>query len=230
MKNRTGRSSLGPWAPATLASMWTLALETTSPRASLALIEDDTVRLERALSPGHYATELLSEVAAALAAQQLRLEDVDLFAVADGPGSFTGVRIGLTAVKGWIEALQRPAAAVSTLRAAAGAGPALAALDAGRGEVYYGVYPAGAADAGAAAAEEGVEPRADFERRLATLAWPARTPDAGLREAFPQLQPSPACLAAAVGRLGVADFQRGARRTALDLDARYLRRPDAVPW
>ena len=207
----------------------TLALETTSAHGSLALLQEDVVLMERALSARHYASELFGAVAAALREHQLGLNDVDLFAVADGPGSFTGVRIGLTAVKGWVEVLGRPAVAVSTLRAVAGLGtaPVIAALDASRGEVYYGVYPQGAKAPEAAGVEEGMESQASFAARCERAGWPRRTPHAVVREACPGLEAAPLLLAGAVGRLGLEDFRRGRRQTALELDARYIRRPDA---
>src|SRR6266852_5175654 len=74
--------------------------------------------------------------------------DVEAFAVASGPGSFTGLRVGLAAIKALAEALQKPIAAISLLEAVAWSstahaiapGRALAALDAGRGDVYVGDY------------------------------------------------------------------------------------------
>ncbi len=70
---------------------------------------------------------------------------VDCFAAASGPGSFTGVRVGLACVKGLAEALGKPAVAVSNLRAIASFGTApwrAVVLDARRGEIYGAVYDA----------------------------------------------------------------------------------------
>lgn len=123
--------------------MWVLGVETTTPSGSVALLRaeadgDEEVVAELPLEARNYAASLFAATEAALAQAAIGLADVDLFAVADGPGSFTGERVGLTAVKGWIEALGKPAVNVSTLRAIGGP---LAVLDAGRGEVYYGRYP-----------------------------------------------------------------------------------------
>ncbi len=74
----------------------------------------------------------------------LTKNDIDGFAVASGPGSFTGLRVGLAAIKALAEILRKPIAAVSLLEAVARAagreGKLLAALDAGRGEFYCGEF------------------------------------------------------------------------------------------
>lgn len=210
--------------------MWTLALETTSPHGSLALLADERVQTAVPLEAREYAVSLFQAVEAVLGDAGLKIRDIGLFAVADGPGSFTGVRIGLTAVKGWIEVLGQPAAPVSTLRAAAVAAgvPAgtavMVALDASRGEVYYGVY-----GQGAEGDLEGIEPLTAFAaRRAAATGWRAVTPDASVAAHIPDMEIAPALLAPAVGQLGLAAWRRGASVDALRLDARYIRRPDAT--
>ncbi len=97
-------------------------------------------------SPDGFAHVLFGEIERLLARHGLGIEQVDAFASASGPGSFTGVRVGLTAVKGLAEATGRKVVAVSNLEALAwfGSRPLRAAvLDARRGEVYGGVYDAG---------------------------------------------------------------------------------------
>ena len=214
--------------------MWTLALETTSPHGSVALLADERVQTVVPLEAREYAVSLFQAVEAVLGDAGLKIQDIGLFAVADGPGSFTGVRVGLTAVKGWIEVLGQPAAPVSTLRAAAVAAgvPAstavMVALDASRGEVYYGVYGQSAGQ-GAEDAVEGIEPLTAFAaRRAAAIGWRAVTPDASVAAQIPGMDKAPALLAPAVGQLGLAAWRRGASVDALRLDARYIRRPDAA--
>ena len=81
----------------------------------------------------------------------VELGQIELFAVATGPGSFTGLRVGLTAVKGWAEVLGRPIAAVSVLEAVAvqaqGDAHLLAAvIDARGGQIFGGIFRREGAD------------------------------------------------------------------------------------
>ena len=96
------------------------------------------------LAGGTFSAQLIPQIAAILAKHGLGKESIDGFAVVSGPGSFTGLRIGLAAVKAMAEVLEKPIAAVSLLEAVASAGDAggrvVAALDAGRNEVYAGEY------------------------------------------------------------------------------------------
>jgi tRNA threonylcarbamoyladenosine biosynthesis protein TsaB len=89
---------------------------------------------------GHVIFQAIRQV---LADAGVRLEEVDCFASASGPGSFTGVRVGLAAVKGLAEAAGKGAAAISSLRALSSFGTAerrAVVMDARRGEVFAGVY------------------------------------------------------------------------------------------
>jgi tRNA threonylcarbamoyladenosine biosynthesis protein TsaB len=121
-----------------------LALDTTSDFGSIALMEDSTLVEQVALhSSGGFAHVLFQEIEALLHRHGMKIADIDTFASASGPGSFTGVRIGLTAVKGLAEALGRRVVAVSNLEALAwfGTRPLRASvIDARRGEVYGAVY------------------------------------------------------------------------------------------
>src|SRR6201997_5436300 len=96
------------------------------------------------LEGGTFSAQLVPQLASLLAKHGLSKNDIAAFAVASGPGSFTGLRVGLAAIKALAEILGRPIAAVSLLEAAArfsGAqGNVTALLDAGRGEVYAGEY------------------------------------------------------------------------------------------
>ena len=129
--------------------MWLLALETTTREGSVALLHDDVVVATRPGDPAlSHAERLPADFAAVLAVAGLAPSAVDLFAVATGPGGFTGLRIGLAAVQGLALSLDRPVAGVSSLAALAWAAldeaPLLPHagvwLDASRGDVFAAAY------------------------------------------------------------------------------------------
>ena len=113
--------------------MLTLAFDTATSAATAALVRDDIVlgeRVSRAVSVLEEADELLREAGA-------EQGDLSRLVVGTGPGSFTGLRLGLAAARGLAFALDLPLAGVSTLRAlAAGSPGALPVIDAGRREVF----------------------------------------------------------------------------------------------
>ena len=207
---------------------WILAVDTTSAYGSLALARGGEVVEEVLLhAPEGFAHVLYRHLAELLARHELKPEAIDCFAAASGPGSFTGVRIGLACVKGLAEALGRPAVAVSNLRALATFGSAklrATLLDARRGEVYGAVYD----DAGRVIEPETVAP---FAAWLGTLpvgdlefvALDYTPPLAGTRFERTPVRNAPRALAGAVARLA-------ARAEPCDpaaLDANYVRRSDA---
>lgn len=122
-----------------------LAVDTTGRSASVALLRDDTLLYETVCNCGLTHSEtLMPMVDAALKTAGLRPENIDLYAVTSGPGSFTGLRIGLSAVKGMALVHQTPCAGVSTLEALArchaGQGVVICAMDARRGQVYWAAF------------------------------------------------------------------------------------------
>jgi tRNA threonylcarbamoyladenosine biosynthesis protein TsaB len=118
-----------------------LALDTTSPHGSLALRRDGATLSELALhSSDGYAHLIFQGITDLLREGRVGLAEIDCFAAASGPGSFTGVRVGLAAVKGLASALGKPVAAISNLRALAALGNLTPVIDARRGEVYTAVY------------------------------------------------------------------------------------------
>jgi tRNA threonylcarbamoyl adenosine modification protein YeaZ len=125
-----------------------LAIDTASPDASVAFLAGERIFEEALPSERRASEELLPAVRRVLDAAGAALEDCDRIAVCAGPGSFTGVRVGLATAWGLSRAAGIPLEAVSTLEALAetarrgahGAARVLAALDAGRGDVVVGAY------------------------------------------------------------------------------------------
>lgn len=119
-----------------------LALESSAVAASVAICEEDTLIAQSFLQTGFtHSQTLLPMVEQLLNASGLTLEDIELLAVAVGPGSFTGLRIGVATVKGLAWAKDLPCAACSTLEAMAWnavglQGELCAAMDARRAQVY----------------------------------------------------------------------------------------------
>ena len=123
--------------------MLTLAMDTAAAIGSIALADERGIIAEARLeAPGGFGQVLFREIEGLLARARVRLADIELYAAASGPGSFTGVRIGLAAIKGLAEVAGKPAVGVSNLDALAqfgGAGLRAPIIDARRGEVIRGV-------------------------------------------------------------------------------------------
>ncbi len=212
-----------------------LALDTTTEFGSIALIEDDGVAVEVLLhARDGFGQVLFGHLEALLERHGWRLAEVDCFATAAGPGSFTGVRIGLAAVKGLAEALAKPVVAVSNLQALSwfGGAPLRAAvLDARRGQVYGAVYDA----ALRLVAPETVAhlpqwlatlPEGELEF-IATDFAPFRGALAGTRFEGAHVVEAPRALAGAIGRIAVARLRSGEAQDPAAIDANYVRRSDA---
>ena len=113
--------------------MLILAFDTATERASSALVRDGAVLGERSSQ----AVRLLADVDALLAEAGLGASQLSALAVGTGPGSFTGLRVGLATARALAAALELPAAGVSTLDALAAAAPgALPVIDARRREIF----------------------------------------------------------------------------------------------
>jgi tRNA threonylcarbamoyladenosine biosynthesis protein TsaB len=100
--------------------MLILSVDTSTRMGSAALLRDGKVLAEvSGYEETPYSTRLFRDVEQLQDRVNFSLHEVDLFAVASGPGSFTGLRVGLTAVKAWAEVHQKPVAAISGLEAIA---------------------------------------------------------------------------------------------------------------
>lgn len=134
-----------------LASMTLLALDTTGRAGSLALWRDGHLVAAGGGDPARpHGVRLPGEIAALLAEHGLETTDVDLYAVAAGPGSFTGLRVGIATIQGLALANDRRVVAVPSLEALAFAArpradgrPIGAWIDGGRREVFAALYRAG---------------------------------------------------------------------------------------
>jgi tRNA threonylcarbamoyladenosine biosynthesis protein TsaB len=191
----------------------------------------------------NYSSRLFRHLDFLLNDLSLRLDQFDMFAVCAGPGSFTGLRVGLTAAKGWAEVYRKPVAGISALEAVAvqvsGSSAVLVpVLDARRGQIYFGVYRR-PIDGLVLDGEEFVVTPQEFVQRLGVLeregAFTIVTPDAGIAaQAMLELKPGSAevatvssVLAPFIGRIGYERALQGRLSDALTLDANYVRRSDA---
>jgi len=214
--------------------MLLLAIDTSGRQGSIALARagnDFEIVGAASLTGGTFSAQLVPQISQLLATHGFGKQDLDAFAVAAGPGSFTGLRIGLAVVKALAEVLQRPVAAVSLLEACVFAsgteGRIMAALDAGRGDVYVGEYEI--------PAKSGELPREHMLSRNEFLSqakgWRVVTPDVGLagaaRAAGLNVVELPAISAEAVARLGWGKLQSGETVGPDQLEANYIRRTDA---
>ena len=145
----TGNSA-ADWGEYNILSMVLLALETVTPAGSLAIWRDGHVVAQVGETTTPHAARLPMALVEFLSTQGLTLSDVDRLAVVCGPGSFTGVRIGMACVQGLAVTRGLDVAAVSTLEAIAegwregmaGASPqtVVACLDGMRGEVFFAPF------------------------------------------------------------------------------------------
>lgn len=123
-----------------------LALETSAKAVSAAVTENGRVLAYTYQNIGQtHSVTLMPMVDAMLQSAALKAEDMDCIAVANGPGSFTGLRIGVSAAKGLAWALEKPCCGVSTLAAMAQnvrlhEGLVICAMDARRSQIYNAVF------------------------------------------------------------------------------------------
>ena len=126
--------------------MLTLAFDTSSRTAAVAVLRDDTILYESIINAGlNHSEVLMPEIDYACRRVGIKISDINLFACTLGPGSFTGLRIGVSTLKGLMLATGTPAAGVSSLAAVVlniGITSKLicSMIDAGRGQVYVAYF------------------------------------------------------------------------------------------
>jgi tRNA threonylcarbamoyladenosine biosynthesis protein TsaB len=195
--------------------MVALAVDTTAESGSIALADENGIREEVLVdAPRGFSQVLFGEIEGLLRRQGIELTQVDLFAGASGPGSFTGVRVGLSAIKGLAEVLGKRVVAVSNLAALAEfgtTGTRATVIDAHRGEVYAAVYDG----AGNQIVPETVLPIEQFRnilisQELDNVEW---------------ISPRP--LAGAIARIAIRQAAQGVAQDPAAIEANYVRRSDA---
>ena len=234
--------------------MLILAVDTSTRIGSLAVLRDQEVLGETSSSEGDpYSLRLFADLDRLLGELRLGLNHFDLFAVAAGPGSFTGLRVGLTAVKAWAEVYGKPIVPVSGLQAVAaqipeanGGALLVPVIDARRGQVFGAIYERrDGANTSAQpflkllneevvmAADEFLDIVAGHGNGVAPL-FASPSPEV-LQPALElsafgtsRVQKVSGSLASIIGQLGhQAAAQRGEAIDALHLAANYVRRTDA---
>jgi tRNA threonylcarbamoyladenosine biosynthesis protein TsaB len=223
-------------------SVTVIAVETSSPVASVAICRGEGVVAERSVQAGTvYAEQLPVLLERMLAETGLSMERIDGLAVSIGPGSYTGLRVGLSLVKGLAYAAGKPLAAVPTLDVAAYgvpycAFPVCVLLDARRGQVYTAMYstetgwPERRSPFRAAGVEEVLEtvPLPAVFAGSGAEAYRAQIQERGGQRAF-FLPPGVGRLhAVPVAFLGLRAMQRGEYASLYHLEPLYLRRPSFV--
>ncbi|HWH57636.1 MAG TPA: tRNA (adenosine(37)-N6)-threonylcarbamoyltransferase complex dimerization subunit type 1 TsaB [Terriglobales bacterium] len=215
--------------------MLILAVDTSGKQGSIALVEygaESTRMLDvHPLEGGTFSAQLVPQIAALLQKHGLTKNHIDVFAVVSGPGSFTGLRVGLAAIKALAEILQKPIVTVSLLEVVAVAigsdGRVIAMLDAGRGEVYAGTYDI--QNAHARCVSELVLSAADLASEFAGARLV--TADEKLASVLTQkgmrIQQVAAPAADDIARIGFEKLQRGETVSPEALDATYIRRSEA---
>ncbi len=214
--------------------MLLLAVDTSGKQGSIALAQgnpDATCEVIEvvALEGGTFSAQLIPQVADLLYRHGFQKKDLGGFAVASGPGSFTGLRVGLAAIKALGEATGKPIAAVSLLEAVAvgGTGKVLAALDAGRGEIYLGQYEVGAD--GAKMESERLVTRSELIESAAggTVVAAGKSLAEALRAEGIAVHEIDNPRSDAISRLGWKKILAGDIVSPEALEANYIRRTDA---
>ncbi|HUI84396.1 MAG TPA: tRNA (adenosine(37)-N6)-threonylcarbamoyltransferase complex dimerization subunit type 1 TsaB [Candidatus Binatia bacterium] len=216
--------------------MLIIAIDTSSRKGSIALCRGDGGSFEvlqlTPLAGGTYSARLMPTISSLLEQNRFDRSALNGFVTVSGPGSFTGLRVGLATVKGLCEILRKPLATVSMLEALAvtyglAGETVLAVLDAGRGEVYAGEYQVGSSNA--SMIREYITKLADFTP--VGISGRLLTPDSPvfgvLRPAHAGIELVDPVQADGIGRIGIRKLMAGEVADPARVDVNYIRRSDA---
>jgi tRNA threonylcarbamoyladenosine biosynthesis protein TsaB len=218
--------------------MLLISIDTSGRSGTVALCRGDQnsfeVLQQAELHGGTYSARLMPTIAELLTQQQVAEQQLDAFVVVSGPGSFTGLRVGIATVKGLCEGLHKPLVVVSMLEAvalvhSAKDGNVTVALDGGRGELYVGDFAV--QDAVASVVREYIARIDGLAAAAAATGGSVLTPDSKVAEALTSCGATVRQVAAVhadeTGRIGLLKLLRGDITDAATLDANYIRRSDA---
>jgi tRNA threonylcarbamoyladenosine biosynthesis protein TsaB len=213
--------------------MLLIAIDTSGRNGSVALCRGDgdsfeTLQLST-LEGGTYSARLMPVIAELLQQNGFTKNDVDGFVVVLGPGSFTGLRVGLATVKGLCEVLAKPLATVSMLEAVAiahGAGEVTAVLDAGRAELYVGEYRV--QNQTATLKQEFIVKLPEFSADTSGITVTSdKSVAENLQAAGIEISLVDRVHADGIGRIGLRKLLAGDVADAASVDVNYIRRSDA---
>jgi tRNA threonylcarbamoyladenosine biosynthesis protein TsaB len=222
--------------------MYILAIDTSGAALSVALLEDDTIRAEIFLNTGgNHSHNLLPAIKYVYEQSSLNTDAANLFVCAIGPGSFTGLRIGVGTIKGLAMATGKPVVGVSSLEVlAANIAPVsmniCPMLDAQRGQIYTALYKMDDDFLPMRIIEEQVAELEPFLKGLTEktvfLGSGALRHAQSIKKILPDtsiILPERHCYnrAAVAGILGLKKFKEGRTSDVLALKPRYLRTSEA---
>ena len=215
--------------------MLVLAIDTSSKHGSVTLCRGDSVTFDvlglTKIEGGTYSARLVPSIAGLISRAGLSKTHIDGFVIVDGPGSFTGLRVGLSTIKGLCEVLGKPLVTVSMLEALAlthgsGGETVITVLDAGRGEVYVAEFTI-RRDRGELRTQfmvkldEFLQQLPDLKPRVITTLPKVTGKENGTITLVEPLH------ADAIARIGLRKLLDGETVDAATLDANYIRRSDA---
>jgi tRNA threonylcarbamoyladenosine biosynthesis protein TsaB len=207
--------------------MLLLAIDTSGRQGGITLARGDTqveIIESTPIQGGTFSAELIPQIAELLAKHGYSAKQLEAFVAVTGPGSFTGLRVGLTAVKGLAEVLNLPIATLTSLEVlltAAGAQEnTMAVLDAGRDEVYVAVQIGGKREESLMTAGEAAS-LANLNRLRVVAA------EASTASKFPKAEVVQYCSTEVSARMGFEKLRAGNTVDVLALDANYIRKSEA---